>query len=152
MPSASRSAIIQAPVEALWRRLAEIESWPRWLRVPYASESLTVTSGGPVAEGTEFTMKGRLKSRLFARITAWKENRWLAFEICRSDYPSDRLTFGRAIITIELEPLEEGRTRVTCHHRLDGRGVLGRLYAVVVMRALMSTNTQRILDSLAAVE
>lgn len=120
------------------------------MQAPYASESVTITSGTPPGVGTEFVMKGRLRSRLFARVIEWEEEKQLAFEIYRSEYPSDRLTFERSVISIQLEPLDGGRTRVRCSHLLAGKGALGRLYAATVMRPLIATNVRRILDSLAA--
>ncbi len=150
MPSARHSAVAKAPAEALWQRLADLESWPRWLRVPYAGERVAITSDSPTGAGTEFVLKGRLPARLFARITEWQEARLLAFEIYRSEYPSDRLVFGRANIRIELEEAGEGRTRVTCRHELEGRGLAGRLYAATVMRPFLSSSAHGIVDSLIA--
>lgn len=147
MPVALASGVVDAPVEAVWGLLADLESWTRWMRVAYATESVSVASEGAVGAGTEFVMKGRLRSRLFARVAEWAPERRFAFEIHRSEYPSDRLTFGRAIITIDLESAGE-RTRVTCEHRLEGRGLRGRLYAAMVMRPLIKTNAQRIVDSI----
>ena len=144
--SARHSAIARAPPGVLWARMADLESWPRWLHVPYAGESVTLAS--PADSGAEFVMKGRLAYRLFARVTDRQPERRLEFEIYRSEYPSDRLTFGHARIAIELEPLEGGRTRVKCEHRLWGRGVAGRLYAATVMRPFLATNVQRIVDAL----
>ncbi len=150
MPTARHAAVIAAPVSDLWSLLASLESWPRWMHVPYVSESVRVTSEGPAGPGAEFEMKGRLGSRLFARVTAWEEERRLEYEIYRSEYPSDRLTFGRAVITIVLEPLGPDRTKATCEHRLEGKGLAGRAYAATVMRPLIKANAQRIVDSLAA--
>ena len=62
----------------------------------------------------------------------------------------DRFTVGRARISIDLEPEADGRTRVTCEHRLRGRGIIGRLYAATVMRPFLKANVQRILDGLVA--
>ena len=148
MPRARHVAIIPAPVGVLWARLGDLEGWPRWLRVPYASESVSIASSTPTALGTEFTLKGRMAYRLFARISQWEEERRLAFEVYRSEYPSDRLFFKRAVIDIELERLDEGRTRVTCTHRAEGKGLVGKLYMAVVMRPFLSTNVRCIVDSL----
>ncbi len=148
MPVARASGVVDAPAEAVWGLLADMESWPRWMHVAYATESVSVTSVGVIGAGTEFVMKGRLKSRLFARIVEWAPEQRFAFEIYRSEYPSDRLTFGRAVISVDLEPAGEGRTRVTCEHRLEGRGLKGWLYAATVMRPLIKTNAQRIVDSI----
>jgi hypothetical protein len=96
-------------------------------------------------------MRGRLRYRLFARVTDWRPERRLAFEIYRSEYPLDRLFFGRAEISVALEPAAAGgRTRVTCEHRLWGRGAAGRVYASTVMRPFLRANVQSIVDSLAA--
>jgi hypothetical protein len=141
--------VIDAAVGPIWALLADLESWPKWIRVPYLTESVTISSTGTTETGTEFVLKGRLKSRLFARIVEWMPERRLAFEVYRSEYPSDRLTFGRALITIDFESLDEQHTRVTCEHWLEGRGAQGRIYAATVMRPLIATNAQRIVDSLA---
>lgn len=149
MPVARAFAVVRAPIGAVWERLVDLQSWPRWMRVAYVTESVSVTSAATSGVGTEFVMKGRLKSRLFARVVEWTPERQFAFEIYRSGYPSDRLTFGRAVITLDLERADEGKTRVTCEHRLEGRGLRGRVYAATVMRPLIKTNAQRIVESLA---
>jgi hypothetical protein len=97
-------------------------------------------------------MKGRLSYRLFARVTDWQPERRLEFEIHRSEYPSDRLTFARAAISITLEPLGDSGTRVTCEHTLWHRGPVGRAYAATVMRPFLKSNVQRIIDGLTATE
>lgn len=149
MPIARCSALVDRPPDVVWQQLADLASWPHWMLVPYASESVSVISAGEPVAGTEFVMRGRrMKWRLFARITEWMPERQLAFEIYRSEYPSDRFTFGRAVIRIDLEPADQGRTRVICEHRLEGLGLLGRLYAATVMRPLIKTNAQRMVDGL----
>ena len=149
MPSASHSATVEAPIEALWERLAGIELWPTWLSAPYASESVTIASPAPAKPGAELVLKGRFTYRLFARITEWQERRLLAFEVYRSEYPSDRLFFRRACIAIELERLDEARTRVTCRHDAEGKGVLGRLYMATAFRPFLIANVRRIASDLA---
>jgi len=148
MPTARHSAISRTPAAALWARLADLDSWPRWLRAPYADQSVTLTAAPSAHQGAEFVMKGRLPYRLFARITDWQPERGIEFEIHRSEYPSDRFTFGRARIAIRLERLPDGRTRVTCEHRLCGRGLLGRLYGATVMRPFLKSNVRRIVGGL----
>jgi hypothetical protein len=148
MPSARHSAAAGASAADIWARLAGLPSWPRLLHLQYADESVTLESVPDV--GAEFTMKGRLSYRLFARLTGWQPQRRLAFEIHRSEYPSDRLTFSRAVISITLEPLDANRTRVTCEHTLWGRGPVGRAYAATVMRPFLKSNVQRIVDGLTA--
>jgi len=148
MARARHVAIIPVPVATLWARLSDLEAWPRWLHVPYASDSVTIVSPMPTAVGTEFTLKGRMAFRLFARISQWEEEGCLAFEVYRSEYPSDRLFFKRAVIAIELERLDERRTRVTCTHRAEGKGLLGAMYMAMVMRPFLSSNVRRIVDSL----
>jgi hypothetical protein len=96
-------------------------------------------------------MKGRLAYRLFGRITDWQPESRLAFEIYRSEYPSDRLTFGRAVISIDLEPLDKERTRVTCEHALWHRNPVGKAYAATIMRPFLKANVQRIVDGLVSV-
>jgi len=149
MPSASHSATVEAPIEALWPRLADIQSWPRWLSAPYASESVTLAAPPPPKPGTELVLKGRLSYRLFARVTDWQDERLLAFEVYRSEYPSDRLFFQRAVIAIELEKVDETRTRVTCRHQVEGKGVLGRLYMTTAFRPFLAANVRRIVQDLA---
>jgi uncharacterized protein YndB with AHSA1/START domain len=149
MPTARRIASIAAPPEAIWRILADVESWPRWLRVPYAGESVTASPPGEPGAGTEIVLKGRLRHRLFARLTAWEPGRCLAFEIHRSEYPLDRWFFHHAVIRIEIADRPAGGATVTCTHRLQGKGPAGRLYAALVMRPFLAFNVQRIIDSLA---
>ena len=152
MPAARYSAVTSIPASVLWRKLADIGSWPRWLRAPYADERVVITSPEGRAEriGSEFTLKGRLPYRLFARITDWQPERRLEFEIYRSEYPSDRLTFGHASIAISLELADDARTRVSCEHRPLGKGPGGRLYAATVMRPFLRANVRRIVDNLIA--
>ena len=149
MPSASHSATIDSPVEAVWRLLIDLESWPRWLRVPYASESVAADSLEPPHVGTEFTLKGKMRFALFARIERLEDLRLLAFEITRSEYPSDRLFFKRARISIELSEVDSGRTRVTCVHWVQGKGLLGRLYMATVFRPFLRDNVLRVVQSIA---
>jgi len=148
MPTACHSAVANASASDLWARLSDLPSWPRLLLLPYADEFVTLD--GEPSVGAEFVMKGRLSYRLFARITDWQPERRLEFEIHRSEYPSDRLTFGRAVISILLDPLDDVRTRVTCEHVLLGRGPAGRAYAATVMRPFLKSNVQRIVDGLTA--
>lgn len=150
MPVATHSAVVDAAPAALWPLLADLESWPRWMGAPYASRSVRIISQGPIGSGTEFVMKGRLKARLFARVLDWAPEKRLAYEIHRSEYPSDRLFFRRAVVCVALAPEGERRTRITCTHELTGRGFLGHIYAATLMRPLMKTNVQRIVDGLRA--
>jgi uncharacterized protein YndB with AHSA1/START domain len=143
-------SVTAGPVEALWKRLADLQAWPRWLRVPYATQLVSITSAQRTGLGTEFTMKGQLPYRLFARITASEELRRLSFEIYRSDYPSDRWFFARASIAVELEPINDRHTVVRCTHILEGRGFMGRLYARTVMRSFVHRNVRQIVGSLRA--
>lgn len=148
MPASRSSATIDAPVETVWARLADIASWPRWLGVPYASESVTIADAASPRVGTEFVLQGSLPFRLFARITEWREEQLLAFEIYRSEYPSDRLFFQRASVAIELRKLDEASTRATCTHRVEGKGIIGKLYMATVFRPFLISNTRRVVRSL----
>jgi uncharacterized protein YndB with AHSA1/START domain len=150
VPIVTHSAVVDAAPGALWRLLSDLESWPRWMGAPYASESVLITSQGATAAGTEFVMKGRLKARLFARVLDWLPEQRLAYEIHRSEYLSDRLFFQRAVVSVVLAPEGDRRTRITCTHELTGRGLLGSIYAATLMRPLMQTNVQRIVDGLRA--
>lgn len=148
MPTARHTAVANASAAEIWIRLANLHSWPDLLHLPYADESVIVE--GHAGPGAEFVMKGRLPHRIFARITDWQPERRLEFEIYRSEYPSDRLTFDRAVIAISLEALDDGRTKVTCEHALQHRGPAGRAYAATVMRPFLKSNVQRIVDGLVA--
>jgi hypothetical protein len=149
MPSARHSAIANASAGVIWSRLADLPSWPRLLHLQYADEWVVVE--GESGRGAEFVMKGRFAYRLFARITDWEPEQRLEFEIYRSEYPSDRLTFARAVIAVDLESLEDGRTRVTCEHTLWHRGPVGRAYASTIMRPFLNANVQRIVDGLTTI-
>ena len=148
MATSRHAGVVDASVDAVWGRLADVQSWPRWLDVPYASESVSIGTGGALGVGTELVLKGSLPFRLFARITEWREGQLLAYEIDRSEYPSDRLFFRRASITIELAKLDEGRTRATCSHHVEGKGFFGRLYMATVFRPFLRSNARRIVRSL----
>src|SRR2546426_839102 len=152
MSAARYSAVTSLPASALWPKLADIGSWPRWLRAPYADEHVEIAlpERGGEAIRSEFTLKGRLPYRLFARITEWQPERLLRFEIYHSEYPSDRLTFGHASISIGLGPAEQGMTCVSCEHRLLGKGPAGRVYAATVMRPFLRANVRRIVANLVA--
>jgi hypothetical protein len=90
-----------------------------------------------------------LSFRLFARVTQLEERRLFAFEIHRSEYPSDRLLFKRACIALELGEVSDGETRVTCTHWVEGKGRLGQLYMATVFRPFLIVNVRRIVRSLA---
>ena len=148
MPRARSSAVLNAPGTAVWARLADLERWPRWLRVPYADTVVIVTGAAPLGDGTELTLQGKLPFRLFARIKEWEESRRLAFEIYRSEYPSDRFFFRRAVIAIDLATLDDNRTRVTCTHTVQGRGLLGRLYMATVFRPFLIASARGFVQGL----
>jgi uncharacterized protein YndB with AHSA1/START domain len=147
MPASRYSAVVDAPVDAVWRRLADLSAWPDWLRAPYAGREVALERGEPGA-GSRFFMKGALPFRLFARITEWRVNERLAFEIYGSEYPSDRLFFGRALISVDLEGTGDGRTLVLCTHELQGRGIAGRVYAATVMRLFLRRNVRWVVRGL----
>lgn len=148
MPTESQTATVDARLEDVWNLLIDVESWPRWLHVPYASESVTIASPAPTQVGTELILKGRMSFRLFARITQLEEMRGLAFEVHRSEYPSDRLFFQRACIAFQVSRLT-GKTQVTCTHQVEGKGPLGRLYMATAFRPFLDANVKRVLRSLA---
>ena len=110
---------------------------------------MTLAPPAPPRAGTELVLKGRFSYRLFARITEWRDGRRLAFEVYRSEYPSDRLFFRRAVIAIALDKVDETRTRVTCRHQVEGSGVLGMLYMATAFRPFLRANVRRIVQDLA---
>ena len=148
MPAASYARTAPVAAEAVWALLEDIESWPRWLRAPYASARATPDVAGPVREGTTFALQGSLPYRLHARVVACEPPRRLSFEFERSEYPSDRLVFGGARITVDVEPAGEGRTRVACRHEVAGKGVLGRLYMATVFRPFLWRNVRWFVNGL----
>ena len=142
---------MSAQQEAIWERLADLRSWPRWLGVPWAAESVQLEATEKEEMlGAVVVFKGRLPYRLFATITDWRPPRRLALRIYRSEYPSDRLTFRCAEISIELAEVDDRRTQVICKHVLFGKGPAGALYAATIMRLFLKSNVQRMLDGLAA--
>ena len=151
MPAARHTAIAKATPNVLWEKLADLESWPRWVGVPWAAESVQLEATEKEEMlGAVVVFKGRLPYRLFATITDWRPPRRLAFKIYRSEYPSDRLTFRWAEISIELAEVDDRRTQVICKHVLLGKGPAGALYAATIMRLFLKSNVQRMLDGLAA--
>jgi uncharacterized protein YndB with AHSA1/START domain len=149
MPTSSYSAVIRAPAYIVWRHLADLRSWPQWLRAPYAGREVVLESGPP-GEGSRFTFQGVLPFRLFAEITEWREHERLAFRIYDSEYPSDRLFLGSAAISVDLEKIDDDRTRARCVHQLWGKGTAGRVYAAVVMRPFLWRNVRWIVRGLKA--
>lgn len=148
MTHITRSVRIEAATGRVWGLIANLEGWPRWLDVPYATRSVTVTSPDPRGRGSEIVLRGRLSFRLFARVIDWDEGRSLRLEIFRSDYPSDRLFFARASAGFTLEQVGDSATRVTYDHSVQGKGPLGRLYMATIFRLLLRGNAARILAGL----
>ncbi len=149
MPRAQYSQAVDAPAQDLWAKLSDVEAWPRWLRVPYADGSVRLTDRA-ATPGSEVVLQGRrLPFRLFGRLVECEEARRLAIEIERSEYPSDRLFFRRARITVHLASVDDRRTRVNCAHEVEGKGPLGALYMASVFRPFLRANVRAIVRSLA---
>ncbi|GIH92382.1 SRPBCC family protein [Planobispora siamensis] len=101
----SSSLVVGAPVERVWEVMADLASWPSW------ASGLEIAELGDVRPGAPFRWRLNgvaIRSR-FAVVAAGRELTWTGVFL---GY--------KAVDRHVLEPLEDGRTRVTVEESLAG--------------------------------
>ncbi|MEV0971446.1 SRPBCC family protein [Microtetraspora glauca] len=101
----SSSVVVDAPVERVWEVMADLATWPLW------ASNLEIVELSDVRPGAPFRWKLNgvaLRSR-FAVVAPERELTWTG------------VFFGyKAVDRHVLEPLDDGRTRVTVEESLAG--------------------------------
>jgi hypothetical protein len=141
----SRSAEIAAPPEAIWPHLVELKRWSGWS--PWqesAYPGLVFRYTGPASgPGAEVSWDSKATGDGVLRIVEAESPGLLRFEMA---FQKGRI---KAIDTIRLEPLGEGRTTVTWEDRGDlGRTLFGRL-SLRMVKESMGRDLERGLAGLA---
>ncbi|MEM8618458.1 MAG: SRPBCC family protein [Actinomycetota bacterium] len=120
-----RRVEIDAPVDAVWARIADHETWPEWFASLDRVE--VVGSGAGVGGGRRVTAARLPIDEVF---TAWDENEHFAFAIVRSKLP----ILQAMAESVRLESVGEGRSRVSYAIGLEARRGFGRVLRAVSKR------------------
>ncbi len=116
---------IDAPVEAVWARIADHETWPEWFTALDRVEVLGQGSG--VGGGRRVTAARLPIDEVF---TAWDENEHFAFAIVRSKLPIVQAMAE----SVRLESIDGGGCRVTYTQGLEARRGFGRVLGAASKR------------------
>jgi hypothetical protein len=118
-----RTVIINAPAEAVWAVLVDVERWPEWTPTIHSAVLQT-----PPPFGLHSVALLEVRGR--SRPEPWTVN---AFEAGRSFSWQMRAGPGLRVVAGHVVEPHEGRSRVTLS--IDTRGPLGMLAAPFVSRA-----------------
>jgi hypothetical protein len=143
----TRSAEIAVAPEAIWPHLVELRRWTGWS--PWQEKDypgLEFRYAGPTSgPGAELSWDSEATGDGVLRIVAAEAPAELRFEMA---FQKGRI---KAIDTIRLQPLGDGRTAVTWEDRGDlGRTLFGRL-SLRMVKESMGRDLERGLAGLAAV-
>ncbi|NQY56462.1 MAG: SRPBCC family protein [Ilumatobacteraceae bacterium] len=116
---------IDAPVEAVWARIADHETWPEWFAALDRVE--VVGRGSGVGGGRRVTAARLPVDEVF---TAWDENEHFAFAIVRSKLP----ILQAMAESVRLEETDNGGCRVIYVQGLEARRGFGRVLGAVSRR------------------
>lgn len=109
---------IDATPAAVWTHIADHASWPEWF------EALDAVQPGSTSTGVGGTRRVMVKPLSIDEVfTAWDEGEHFAFAIVGSKLPM----LSAAAESVRLEPIAEGRCRVTYRQGVEGRRGLGWL-------------------------
>lgn len=109
---------IDATPAEVWAHIADHASWPEWF------EALDAVEPGSVSAGVGGTRRVTVKPLAIDEVfTAWDENEHFAFAIVGSKLPM----LAAAAESVRLEPVADGRCRVTYRQGIEGRRGLGWL-------------------------
>lgn len=140
--SFERAVEVAAPVEAVWRVLAEIGEIHRWN--PGVVESRLTTGQAEGLGAARYCDLGG-GNYLVERVAAWEEGRALTMEVTETNLPLEDI-----FIRFHLEPSETG-TRVTLSPVYKVRfGPLGRLLDAVYLRRAYARGMEALLAGLRA--
>lgn len=112
---------IDATPAEVWAHIADHASWPEWF------EALDEVQPGELPTGVGGTRRVIVKPLpIDEEFTAWDEGEHFAFAIVGSKIPM--LAAGAE--SVRLEPIDDGRCRVTYRQGIQGRTGLGWLMAL----------------------
>lgn len=135
MPTASRSRVIAAPPDEVWRIVGDPYHLPRWWPKVARVEAV---AGGKFTEVLQGTRSGR-SVRADFRVDAQRKRELLRFSQLLEGSPFERV-LSRSETTIELEPADGGcRVVLTVRQGLRGMSRFGGGF-------LLRRATRRILD------
>ncbi len=142
MPTATRSRVIGAPVEKVWKLVADPYNMPRWWPRCVRVEDVAGTPGARRSRWTVVmeTEKGR-GVRADYRCVGSTENERYAWEQEIEGTPFERILQSSSV-QIELEPADDGtgtRVSIRVEQRLRGLSRLGS--------PMMRTGTGRNIDA-----
>ena len=131
MGYAEASTALNAPVEAVWNALNDIDHTPDWV---VGLKAAAITTEGPYGEGTIYEDTNRLGP--FLQVTPWRVT---VFEpMTRQVHESESATLPSKM-TLTLAPTPEG-TRLTMSvdfHFLPRLGPVGRLLENLLMNRML---------------
>lgn len=109
---------VDATPAEVWTHVVDHPSWPEWF------EALDAVEPGSTSAGVGGTRRVIAKRMLIDEVfTAWDESEHFAFAIVGSKIP----LLAAAAESVRLEPIGDGRCRVTYRQGLEGRRGLGWL-------------------------
>lgn len=140
-----KAAIIDRPVEDVWKFMLDISNMPKW---EDSGAEWKQTSEGPIDKGTTFQSSIHLLGRQFVfnlRVTEFEPNRKFAVEVVNG--------FGRGTKTsYVMNPIEGGKTRLSRGMEVELHGLANLLrFAVVkgsgVAGGMEARNVKRLLEA-----
>jgi carbon monoxide dehydrogenase subunit G len=128
------SALINRPIEEVWRFISDPLSVPVWGR---GVSDVVITSDGPVGLGTTLglTMSG---SRMKARMITYEVDRTFTLEFTSGPVKGSKLTYSVELV--------EGKTRLTTDLEMRLSGVWKVTYPILRRRRIRPKPSQRSSD------
>jgi carbon monoxide dehydrogenase subunit G len=134
------SALINRPIEDVWRFISDPLSAPVWGR---GVSDVVITSEGPVGLGTTLglSMSG---SRMQARMIAYEVDRTFTLEFTSGPVKGSKLTYSVELV--------EGKTRLTTDLEMRLSGAWKVMYPILTRRRIRDrewgvANVKRILEA-----
>jgi hypothetical protein len=129
------SAVAAAPIEVVWARLADINTWSEWGQW---DETTRTRDGDPPPDGVGAMRRFRRGRRTHEEeVVAFEPPRRLAYEV-RSGLP---VRDYHAEVT--LEPVGDG-TRIVWESQFDGANPVGGWVMHQVLKRFMPSTTKRL--------
>ena len=125
----ARTVRIDAPAPVVWAVLMDLEAWPTWAP---QFQRIRRLDAGPLKLGSRVDVRPKAMPGAVWRITEFEDGR--LFTWATSLAPGLRIVGGHELAT------DDESTRATFW--LEADGLLGRLLAPLLRRALFSRNTR----------
>jgi uncharacterized protein YndB with AHSA1/START domain len=146
MMKVESSAVIDRPVEEVWRFISDLDNAPKWELYDEGKQ----TSEGPVVRGTRVSFGGKFMGKRLdyeGQMWEWEPNKGFTFG-------SDRFVFKKpAYLRFTLDSVEEGgksKTRMTTVYAMTVPGLWNLIKPILVWgvkRERLEANVKRILES-----